>query len=149
MDVAYISAFSALAGSLIGGLTSGITTLMNQRYQQKAALVVHELTLREQLYRDFIVAASKTFGEANLRSEPEIADLVALYGMVSRMRMQSAPRTVACAEAVIRATVDAYLGPNRTLAEIKAAMQSGQDVIDPLREFAEAARVEVGRARLP
>jgi hypothetical protein len=31
MDVAYISALSALAGSVVGGLTSGITTWLSQR----------------------------------------------------------------------------------------------------------------------
>jgi hypothetical protein len=36
MDVAYISALSALAGSAIGGLTSGFATWLNQRFQAKA-----------------------------------------------------------------------------------------------------------------
>ena len=33
MDVAYVSAISALAGSVIGGLTSGYTTWLTQRSQ--------------------------------------------------------------------------------------------------------------------
>jgi hypothetical protein len=42
MDVAYISALSALAGSAIGGLTSGFTTWLNQRFQAKAETLAHE-----------------------------------------------------------------------------------------------------------
>jgi hypothetical protein len=59
MDVAYISALSALAGSVIGGLTSGMTTLMSQRAQARAGQLAHDLSRREDLYTDFIVAASK------------------------------------------------------------------------------------------
>jgi hypothetical protein len=142
MDVVYISALSALAGSIVGGLTSGITTWMNQRAQAKAELLAHRLSLREDLYKDFIVAASKAYGEATVSNEPQIPDLVALYGMISRMRVVSAPRTVECAEAVMQATIDTYSEPNKTVAEVNAAIKSGAG-IDPLREFAEAAREEI------
>jgi hypothetical protein len=37
MDVAYVSAISALAGSVIGGLTSGYTTWLTQRSQARQA----------------------------------------------------------------------------------------------------------------
>jgi hypothetical protein len=36
MDVAYVSAISALVGSVIGGLTSGYTTWLTQRTQARA-----------------------------------------------------------------------------------------------------------------
>ena len=62
-----------------------------------------------------------------MRNEPQVQELVALYGMVSRMRVQSAPQTVACAEAVVRATIDAYLAPNRTVADLYAALQSAEE----------------------
>ena len=149
MDVAYISAFSALAGSIVGGLMSGFTTWLNQRYQARAGLIVHKLSHREGLYRDFIDAASKSYGEANMRSEPQVQELVAHYAMVSRMRVESSPPTIACAESVVRATIDAYLAPNRTLADLYAAMQSGEEGMDPLKQFAEAAREELGKLRYP
>jgi hypothetical protein len=100
-------------------------------------------------YRDFILAASRTYGEANMGDTPQVPDLVSLYSMVSRMRLQSAPQTVARAEAVVRATIDAYFAPNRTVADLYAAMQSGEEPMDPLKEFAEAAREEFGRLRNP
>ena len=61
MDPAYISAISALAGSVIGGLTTGFTTLVSQRSQARAGMVAHDLARREDLVRDFIIAASKTY----------------------------------------------------------------------------------------
>ena len=39
MDPAYISAISALAGSVIGGFTTGFTTLVSQRSQARAGMV--------------------------------------------------------------------------------------------------------------
>jgi hypothetical protein len=42
MNVAYISALSALAGSVIGGLTSGTTSWLNQRSLARAEQLGHE-----------------------------------------------------------------------------------------------------------
>lgn len=64
MDVAYISALSALAGSVVGGLTSGIATWLNQRSQVRAGQIAHEVARRQDLYRDFIIQASKSYAEA-------------------------------------------------------------------------------------
>lgn len=98
MDIAYVSALSALAGSVIGGLTSGFTTWLSQRVQAKAGQLAHDLSRREDLFADFIVAASKTYGEALMTNEPQIQELVALYAMISRMRILCLGRTVACAD---------------------------------------------------
>jgi hypothetical protein len=57
MDVAYVSALSALAGSVVGGLTSGFTTWLSQRAQARAGRLAHEMSRREELFKDFIVAA--------------------------------------------------------------------------------------------
>jgi hypothetical protein len=140
MDVAYISALSALAGSVIGGLTSGITTLMNQRAQ--AGQFAHEMSRREELYKDFILAASNAYGNAMMSNEPQIQELVALYAMISRMRVLSRPRTVACADKLMRATIDTYFAPNKTIHELHDLMKSGTGV-DPPRDFSEAAREEL------
>jgi hypothetical protein len=138
MDVAYISALSALGGSVVGGLTSGFTTWLSQRSQ-----LAHDKSQREELYKDFIVAASKAYGDAVVNNEPQIQDLLALYAMISRMRVLSFPRTVACAEKVVRATVDTYFAPNKTMRELHELMKSGAAAIDPLKDFSEAARAEL------
>src|SRR6266851_8533622 len=86
-DAAYISALSALAGSLVGGLTSGITTWLSVRDQARSGRLAHQLSRRDELYKDFIAAASKIYGDAMLTNEPQMQDLVALYSMISRMRV--------------------------------------------------------------
>jgi hypothetical protein len=142
MEIAYISALSALAGSAVGGFSSTVTTWISQRAQARTAQVAHEIARRQDLYRDFITAASKTYGDALVSSEPQLADLVALYSMISRMRVLSEPRTVACADKIIRTTIDTYFSPNRSVRELTDLIKVGSG-IDPLREFSEAARDEI------
>jgi hypothetical protein len=142
VDPAYLSALSALAGSIVGGLTSGLGGWLNQRAQTRAQHLDHEISRREELYKDFIVAASKAYGEAILSNEPQIQDFVALYAMVSRMRVVSSPQTVECADKIMRMTIETYYAPNRTLRQIHEIIKSGTD-IDPLKEFSEVARAEL------
>jgi hypothetical protein len=119
MDAAYISAVSALAGSVIGGLTTGFTTLLNQRSQARAGMVAHELSRREDLVKDFIVAASTIYGDAIVNSEPKMPEIVDLYAMVSRMRVLNMPKSVARADDVMRSILDTYFSPNRTIADLR------------------------------
>ena len=142
MDAAYISAISALAGSVIGGLTTGFTTLLSQRSQARAGMVAHDLARREDLIRDFIIAASKTYGDAIVNSEPKMPEIIDLYAMVSRLRVLGMPRTVQCADSVMQAIVDTYFAPNQTLRDLREVVRTGKG-IDPLRDFAEAAREEL------
>ena len=142
MNVAYVSALSALAGSVVGGLTAGITTWLGLRAQARGGQLAREMSRRDGLYKDFIVAASKAWGEAILSNEPQMQELVALYAMISRMRVLSSVRTVACAQKVMEATVDTYFAPNKTVRELRELIKSGAG-IDPLKDFSEAAREEL------
>ena len=142
MDVAYLSAMSALAGSVVGGLTSGLTTWITQRSQAKAGYLAREMSRRDDLYKDFIIAASKAYGDAVVSSEVQIQDLIALYAMVSRMRVQSSSATIACAENVMMLTMGTFMSPNKTIAERYELLKTGTE-IDPLKQFSEAARAEM------
>jgi hypothetical protein len=72
MDVAYLSALSAIAGSLVGGLTSGFTTWLSQRSQARAGQLAREMSRRDVLYKDFIAAASKAYRIALVSSKPQV-----------------------------------------------------------------------------
>lgn len=144
MDVAYLSALSALAGSVVGGLTSGITTWLSQRSQARAGQSAYDASRRRELYTDFILAASKAYTEAVTTSEPKIEELVSLYAMISRMRTMSSSDIIACAEQVVLKTIDAYSQPNRTVFEMRELVKSVTGV-DPLKDFAEAVRDEYQR----
>ena len=68
----YVPAVAALAGSAIGGLTSGITAWLNQRSLARAGQLAHELSRRQELYAEFIVAASnELLGQLAVEAAPD------------------------------------------------------------------------------
>ena len=101
-----------------------------------------DLTRREDLVRDFIIAASKTYGDAIGNNEPKMPEIVDLYAMVNRMRVLGMRKTTASADVVMRSIIDTYFGPNRTVADLRELVRTGQG-IDPLKDFSEAAREEL------
>jgi hypothetical protein len=144
MNIGYVSTLSMVAGSIIGGWTSTGTTWLTQRAHARSGLLANEIVRREDLYGDFVTAASKAYGDALISSKPRVPELVALYSMISQMRVVSAPRTVACANKIILFIIDTYFSPNRSVRELRDLIKVG-DGIDPLKEFSEAAREELGQ----
>jgi hypothetical protein len=147
MNVMHVSALAAFVGSIFGGLTSGASTWMNLRAQARATWRAHHISRQEDLFRDFICAASKTYAEATQCNEPKVQDLIALYGMIGRIRVGSSAKTVACAEKVLAATIKTYSLPNKNVEDMHTLIMSGEGM-DPLKEFVEAAREELGEFNL-
>jgi len=142
MNPAYLTALSALAGSVVGGLTAGITTWLSLRSAARAGHLSAQLVRRQELFRDFIVAASNAYGHALVSGKPQIEEIVALYAMISRMRILCSAEIVACAEKIMRLTIDTYFEPNKTIGELREMIKT-EAIIDPLKELAELARVEL------
>ena len=59
MNTAYVTAFAALAGSVIGGLTTFAAAWVTQRQQANVQWLLQEKTRRQELYQQFIEEASK------------------------------------------------------------------------------------------
>ncbi len=141
MDAATTSALAVLAGSLVGGLTTLGGSWLSQWAQARAHEMAEDRTTREALYRDFIVEASRLYGEALTHDNPGVSNLVGIYAMVSRMRVRSSPSIVEHAEKVVDTIIATYLAPNRTLRELHDMLRS--EGMDPLRGFSEACREEL------
>jgi hypothetical protein len=142
MDVAYVSALSALAGSIVGGLTSGCTTWLSMRLQARVGRRTADLGRRQELFKDFIGAASNAYADALMNTQPKIQEIVALWAMVSRMRVLCTAATAVAAEKVMRVITDISFEPPKTAADLRDLMTQGMKS-DPLQEFSEAAREEV------
>jgi hypothetical protein len=141
MDIAYVSAFAALAGSAIGSLTSLAASWMTQRVQFRAHQLAHDIGRREDLYRDFIDEASQCYADAWQHSEVDVPKLVRLYALVSRMRILSSAPVLERADKVMRFIIETYVGPNKTIHEVVESVQTG--LLDPLRDFSETCREEL------
>ncbi len=145
MDGAIISALAALAGSVVGGLTALGTSWLTQQAQARAHESARDRTAREALYSDFIVEASRLYGDAWVNDKPEMSNLIGLYAMVSKMRVRSSPRIIENAEKVALTIVETYFTPNRTLRELRDMLES--EGMDPLRGFSQACREELRSLR--
>jgi hypothetical protein len=141
IDPAYFSAFAALAGSAIGGLTSLGASWLSQHVQFRAQQLEREVSRREELYKDFIEEASKWYADAYQHDKAEVSNLVTLYALVSRMHVLSSPGIVENADRVVRAIIDTYLAPNKNFRDLAELVHS--DAMDPLREFSNACREEL------
>ena len=115
MNPAYISAFAALAGATIGGLTSFATSWLTQRAQLLSAQREAEKAKLEALYSDFIAEAARLLGEALTHQTDDVAPLMRIYSMVGRTRLISDRAVVDAAVRVEDTLIETYLGPNRTL----------------------------------
>jgi len=102
IDPALLSATSALVGALIGGGASLAAAIYTQRNQDRLQRVVRETTKREQVYADFIMAASELL--LNAYGSDGVAlngDEQHLIGLANRMRLFAPPNVIDEAERVI------------------------------------------------
>src|ERR1700730_9557094 len=141
MNLAYLTALAALAGSAVGGLTSLASAWLTQPRQDRARRLSQEKARRQKLYKQFIDEASKLHADALVHDEAEVSALVSVYALISRMRVVSRPSVVEKAEAVVRMIVDTYFAPNKTFPELRALVNSHS--VDPLRAFSEECRAEL------
>ena len=143
MDLAIISALSALAGSSIGALSSFSTTWLVQNSQIRSQHRGTERTKREKLYADFIAEAAKRMTDAmsHQAETPEV--LVLMVATIGQMRLFSSTGVVAAAEEVARVVVESYIAPNRSLKELHDAVMDGEK-LDAIAQFADACRKELG-----
>ena len=142
MDPAILSAVSALSGATIGAVSSFATSWLTLRGQLRAQALRHEADKREALYSEFIIEASKRYADAwsHEAEGPEV--ITGLYSAVGRMRLASSVEVIRAAEQVIRLVTEAYADASKTFDEAREFVRRGPEV-DPLRDFAEACRVEL------
>ena len=145
MNPASLSALSALSGSAVGGLTSFFSSWLGQSGQLRSQLFLNDKGRRQELYREFVDEASKSYIDSLTRDTPDLTRLVALYALISRMRVLSSPKVIEEAEKVGQLIVRSYPEPNKTFADLRAMVD--EHAFDPLRSFSESCREELERLK--
>ena len=141
MNPESLSAIAALSGSAVGGLTSFFSSWLGQSAQLRSQLFLNEKGRRQELYREFVDEASKSFIDSVTSNTPQLTRLVPLYALISRMRFLSSPKVIEEAERVGELIVRSYPEPNKTLAELRSMIKD--KTFDPLRSFSESCREEL------
>jgi hypothetical protein len=85
----YLSAFAALVGTFVGGITSITTSWLGQQRQTKEQRRARQKVELQALYRQFIQDASKLYIDALEHNTTEIAKLVDVYAALNRIRVLS------------------------------------------------------------
>jgi hypothetical protein len=141
MNSAWISAFSAVMGSLVGGFTSFVTTYTNQRYQYRRDFLSKQFTQRETLYSEFINEAARLQVESLDSQMEKASGLVTIYALLNRIRLNASEEVIQAAEHTIQNIIESYGRPNMTAEEIRKRTYWE----DPLKEFGEACRNELNK----
>ena len=96
------------------------------------------------MYKEFITEASRLTVDALAHSLERPDQIVALYGILSRIRLMSGEEVLRQGEACCRRIIELYGRPNLTTDQIRAAAEAHDlDDIDPLKEFSTACRKEL------
>ena len=109
-----IPALSAIGGSLIGALSSVMSTWMVQRHRERREIVAQKTAHLEQLYSDFINESARLLIDAVQHSLEEPGTLVPIYALVSRIRLRSSTDVIASGERLIATILKVYFEPNLT-----------------------------------
>jgi hypothetical protein len=142
MNPFYLSALAALAGSVIGGLTSIASAWFTQHSQDRASRLSQDKVRRQ------IDEASKLCADALVHDRAEVSALVSVYALINGMRVLSRSDVVESAEVVVRTIVETYFAPNKTFPELRDLINS--HAINPLRVFSEICRrAELQALRTP
>jgi len=143
MDTAWISAFSAVMGSLVGAFTSFVTTYANQRAQYRRDFLSRQFAQRETLYSDFINEAARLQSDSLEQEIIKPSALVAIYALENRIRLNASEEVVQAAANTIREIVDSYRRAKMTEEDIRRGAYL--EIKDPVKEFGEACRKELGK----
>jgi hypothetical protein len=140
MDSGYITAFAALGGAALGGLTSFATSWTTLRIQMKSQRSASSKSKRQKLYKAFIDGAARIYGDALIHDKLETTGLIDLHALVSRMRIVSSEPVIETAVNVVKVITETYSQPNKSPEEIEAMISNGS--VDILQRFSEACRDE-------
>ena len=147
MNPAWISAFSAIMGSLVGALTSVLTTYVSQRSQSRRDFLNKQFAQRESLYCEFINEAARLFADSLQHQFEKTESLVNIYAILNRIRLKSSEAVVRAAMTTIDDIIASYSRPNLTAEQLRGLtpeeLHTRANESDPLRKFGEACRKEL------
>jgi hypothetical protein len=135
-----VTAIAAVAGTLLGGVTSFLTNYVTVRRQGHAERVLRDLERREDLYSKFNELGSNLALDALEQPVEDPRKLIGIAAVAGRIRLTASAPVLAAAEAVIDHLIATYQRPPVDLREV---MRTGpREFMAPLAAFTQACREE-------
>jgi hypothetical protein len=140
IEPAVVAGAAAVAGTLLGGLTSFATTYFTVRRQGHDERVLRDLERREELYAKFNELGSNLIVDAIEHPLDDPRTLIPIVAVAGRIRLTGSREVLQAAEAVIDHLIDTYHLPPADLREV---MRAGpHEIMAPLTAFTQACRSE-------
>ena len=145
MDATLITAMAGVFGSLVGASASIGTTWLAKRTELVRTTAERSLRERESLYKEFLTEASRVAVHALTHSFEGPDQIVALYGILSRIRLVANSAVVREGELCCVRILATYGKPVITSDELRGVLTAATDLaaLDPLRAFSTACREEL------
>lgn len=140
MDATIVTALAALGGSLVGGLTSFVTSLMSQRLSARRDREIAELDRREALYAEFARSASELMLDSIGSETTDVRRMVSLMTTVGHIRVISTEPVLIAAQAVVGSVMASYQAAPADLHQ--SLISRAEDLISPMTAFSDACRDE-------
>jgi hypothetical protein len=140
VNVGYMTAFSALAGSAMGGMASIATTWLTQHSQDRSQRHSQSEARRERLYGDFIDEASKLYIDALTHERGDPSQFVQIYATIGKLRLFASADIVSKADQVMRDISKTYSLPKRDFTQ---RQDDATRELNTLRAFSEACREDL------
>jgi hypothetical protein len=141
MDQTIISAVPALAGTIVGAITSFATTWFITTSQTAAARVAAERSKREGLYGRYMEQLAALYADALQRETVNYDKFATAYALRGQILLIASRPVFDIADQALRFIIDVTLGPRRTDEEMRKMMDEKQH--DVVGDFAEACRREI------
>lgn len=132
-------------GSLVGASASIGTTWLTKRTEIVRTTAERKLRERESLYNQFLTEASRVAVHALTHSFEGPDQIVALYGILSRIRLVASNAVVREGEMCCMRILAMYGKPSMTVDELRGVIATANDLaeLDPLKAFSNACREEL------
>ena len=139
-DPGLVTGVTAVAGTLLGGLTSFATTYVTQGRQGRAERLLRELERRDDVYARFAELSYELAWDAIENTLESAKTLIRLSALVGRIRLASSHEVLQAAERVIDYLIETYQEPPGKASEMVA--NEPRKFTAPLIAFTQACRDE-------
>jgi hypothetical protein len=146
MEPNLITAMAGVFGSLVGASASIATTWLTKRTEIVRTTAERNLHERESLYNQFLTEASRVAVHALTHSFEGPDQIVALYGILSRIRLVASNSVVREGEMCCVQILAQYGKPGVTVDELRGVLLGAANdlaELDPLKAFSNACREEL------
>ena len=144
MNGGIISALAAIMGACVGGLASLASTWVGERTRHRRDLLQREIAKRETTYSEFIERASTLYAASATHriddDDAEVAGIVSLYAVSSRIRLFASDQVIMEAEKIIDRIVRQYGADNLSAEQLRMSAEKRDD---PLKAFSVICRYEL------